>query len=626
MMTRVAPSPTTFDVDHQGPKPRRPRWPAVALVGAAAAIAVATVAIRDTDPSRAVGSPDTVATVDTPNPGTTGPGTAIAPDSTASDPGATPDLEFDWADEISVVVRTNDRVAVLHGDGSADWYDPGVVSGTRAWQVGGRLIGGTPMDLVEVANFHQIADTLGPEMNLVEAFTPGGDGRYFLLIRDGRAVPLQAERLTLGADRLVGQVVTSSGWRPVAYTLDGTEIDSFIADIGIGDQSALCDCPRLFSISPTDMTLAWVDGDELVTIVAGVARRYALSDGFKIIDIDLTDEAVVLNRAAGAATLVDLRDGTSTKLPLEGYATVAIGVDPSTPVGVTTTILEPDAAPPPQLPEDFTWIVQLPEGIRSVGGADPSDPIPDTTLSGNRETLAFTDGAGGVVYQRRDGPWMHWTGFDNPVVELFAALDFAGPMNVLDVAMVDGEPMALISVAIGCNAPETPADCEVRGYVMPFGQGSTTVSLGVIGGWEFGSELSLGEGLVIGWEHNLASTAPVALRLDRSQSEVFVERGMDVWYGDCRVGAACPREFTVSHDGTKVVWIDDGGSLVVAAPGRAADDVRLLDGFVGWDVVDVSGDFIGLRSPDMTSVIGGVDDLGVATIYPVEGRFLGFRN
>ncbi len=626
MMTRVVPSPTNFDVDHQGSSPRRPRWPAVTLVGAAAAIAVATVAIRNTDPSRAVGSPATVATVDTSNPGITGPGTAIAPDSTASDPGTTPDLEFDWADEISVVVRTNDRVAVVHGDGSADWYDPGLVSGTRAWQVGERLIGGAPMDLVEVANFHQIADTLGPEINLVEAFTPGDDGRYFLLIRDGRAIPFQAERLTLGADRLVGQVATSSGWRPVAYTLDGTEIDSFIADIGIGEQSALCDCPRLFSISPTGLAVAWVDGDELVSIVAGAPRRHAIPDGFKIIDIDLTDEAVVLNRATGAATLVDLRDGTAAELPIEGYATIAVGVDPTNPVSVTNTVLGPDVAPPPQLPEDLTWIAQLADGIRSMGGADPSDPIPDTSLSGNRETVAFADGTGGVVYQRRDGLWMHWTGFDRPAVELFAALDFAGPMDVLDVALADGEPMALISVAIGCDEPQTPAECEVLGFVMPIGQGSSSASLGVIGGWEFGSELSLGDGLVVGWQFNLSSTTPVALRLDGSPSGVFVERGMDVWFADCLLVAPCPREFTVSRDGTKVVWIDDGGSLVVAVPGRVADDVRVLTGYLGWDVVDVSGDFIGLRGPDTESVIVGVDDLGIATSYPVEGRFLGFGN
>jgi hypothetical protein len=137
----------------------------------------------------------------------------------------------------------------------------------------------------------------------------------------------------LGADRLVGQVATASGWRPVAYTLDGTEIDSFMADIGIGEQSTICDCPRLFSTSPSGTTLAWVDGDELVAIAAGVPRRYALPDGVKIIDLDLADEAVVLNRATGPATLLDLRDGTATEQPIEGYATIALGVDPSIPVG-----------------------------------------------------------------------------------------------------------------------------------------------------------------------------------------------------------------------------------------------------------------------------------------------------
>jgi hypothetical protein len=140
---------------------------------------------------------------------------------------------------------------------------------------------------------------------------------------------------------------------------------------------------------------------------------------------------------------------------------------------------------------------------------------------------------------------------------------------------------------------------------MPLEQGSTTASLGVIVGWELGSELSLGEGLVVGWVHNLASTTPVALHLDGSQSEIFAERGMDVWFGDCLLGAPSPHECTVSHDGTKVVWIDDSGSLMVAVPGRTADDVRVLAGFLGWDVVDA---------------------LSVATSYPVEGRFLGFGN
>jgi hypothetical protein len=611
--------------------PDRHRRPMVLLVAVAAgavalaATVAAVVLVRDGGPDRvsdrpAVSDPAPDPSADpatTPSPVTVAPTTSIGP-SPGSMVEPVPDLAFDWADDLSVVVQTGDRVAVLHGDGSSEWYEPGAIDGRRVWQIDGQWVGGRSAELTGIAEFDEIADVLGPDRVLLQGTTPGGGEPFFLLPTEAGVVTFDAEHLTLANDRLVGQQRTPMGWRPVAFALDGTADASFEADLGIGEQSSLCDCPRLFSVSPSGDTLAWIEGRDLVVLRNGLPERIALTDGSKVSDLDLTDTAAIIDRASTPATLVDLRDGSVVDLPVVGVATLALG---AAPAGSTTSTAPSTVVDVPAVAAlGVSMLVQDGQGVARL---DPDGSMQRVVDIAGQDVRAFDDRRGGVVVQFADGSVLAWDGTGTEPRDPFAAVDFAGPMRIHDVAEVDGVPSYLMTVAISCDASPDPAvTCRVDGFVMAI-DGGTSTPLGTLAASSDELELSMSDtGVIVGSRRSDGEVVPIERTISGDRLDDFDRRGLSSIMG-CAM-ARCSHSFTVTSDGSTLVWLTEHGDVVFAAVGGdPALDTVVAAAFGDAAVSDARPSAVTVGRPDGTSAVLTRDRSGSWTAAELGLRILG---
>jgi hypothetical protein len=244
--------------------------------------------------------------------------------------------------------------------------------------------------------------------------------------------------------------------------------------------------------------------------------------------------------------------------------------------------------------EQVTVALALPDGGFLV--QDRSGRYAPEGGENNQASTAIRRTNGGVLLAPQAGEWL----------------------RLHDVNVVGGEGYALVTIDSGT----TPDDMSEDLVLVALDDGAVT-PVAPVGGWEAGtSRLSLGaDGSIVGEYYVEATSGPLMLRTDGSPLIDPASLGLEGQYSDC---ATCPHLFSVSPDGRRIGWIENGALVVVdAANGR-----RQLDGPLPPDLAEhVTGLEIGanelvLNRSDVTTgtaqagtIIAVID--GSATSFPI---------
>jgi hypothetical protein len=220
--------------------------------------------------------------------------------------------------------------------------------------------------------------------------------------------------------------------------------------------------------------------------------------------------------------------------------------------------------------------------------------------------IALDAGDGRIITQRQagqsgDGSWTEADTVplelrpDGTLATLFGGADWDGATVLHDIEVVNGRRLLLYS----SQTPQVPQESNEDLYVADLDTGERMLVANGIGGWEFGTgRLHLATtGLIVGQRSSGPSWEPVFLPVPppwgNGDFPLAADVGLDESYPDC----ACPSAFSISGDGTTLLWRSGTeptilGTTLPDAPEAAALAV-FPDGFVGdldasQDVVLVS--------------------------------------
>jgi hypothetical protein len=399
-------------------------------------------------------------------------------------------------------------------------------------------------------------------------------------------------RLTHGLDIYVGQTVEADGWwRPVLFTSDGTADVQFWEDLGVaGPFSPQADPPRLFSVSPTGSTIAWVQSGQLF-IADG--RTFDIPDGSKVIELDMTDDFIALSRASTPASLLDLRTGEWYDSPALGRLTISFR-DPGTPSEPVPTTSE---APP----------VSEPAAVVTAGSDGVWEQASEGWVQWTSEPMAVAVKApnGWMIMQRVDKYADGSTPADTlPLVVrspgdapeglfdiVFPGADVVpGRYEVHDAATIGGRPTLIYErQAAESTGLDTPQGSL---FALDLDSGYFQVISDNFGGWEQGSSrMHLGEtGLIVGESSSGISHALTSFHIYGGIPLEPADMGFDADYADC---TDCPRLFSLSRDGMTFAWLD--GSTLRRwdlEHGEALPPVELGDEVLAASDLTVTDDYV----------------------------------
>lgn len=335
-----------------GVRPRRPRrslvWAGATLAAAAAAI-TAVVLVRDSD-------------------------RRVRPaDSTTTSTGSLPATRT-WPADLTVVVVS---------DGGIDLVSPSE-TGFVATHVDGGLQGDVAFQLPggTIVSDEGLLDVGADGTALYSGERAGIRAVYEYPLGGARPdeplmFPVEGEptRLTYSADQIVGEGELFAGGRtPLRLTQDGQyDISTFL---GAGVRPPLDDAdeaPRLFSVSASGRTVAWVEGNGLVVSDGTEPRTVPIPDGARVVELDLADDYAAITRADAPGTILDLRTGASFPVPMAGRVTISMAdpgdttVPTTAPSGGTTTTSPAFEVPP--LEDGFPTLVAGASGVHFVTAA-----------------------------------------------------------------------------------------------------------------------------------------------------------------------------------------------------------------------------------------------------------------
>ena len=421
--------------------------------------------------------------------------------------------------------------------------------------------------------------------------------------------PVEGEptRLTYSADQLVGEGTLFAGGRtPLRLTQDGQyDISTFL---GAGVRPPLDDAddaPRLFSVSASGRTVAWVEGNGLVVSDGTEPRTVPIPDGARVVELDLADDYAAITRADAPGTILDLRTGASFPVPMAGRVTISLAdpgdttVPPTAPSGSTTTT-SPDVDVPP-LEDGFPTLVAGAGGVHFVTAAV------DLVWTTAPMAAAVQAPDGSVIAQRATGvggPGLHEMGDTVPLriaaygaepVNLFDQLIPAGDVvagwyTIHDATTVGGRPLLLLERQHDQSAGLESAQGEL--FTLDLETGEMVTVLEDFGGWESGSSrLHLSEtGLVVGERFDEVVRSFFAVALDGGWAPTAADLGVAASYGDC---TDCPRAFTITRDGSRLAWLDGTSLHVVPTTGGDMHlTIDLGEAGVGVADLDLHGGYV----------------------------------
>jgi hypothetical protein len=274
----------------------------------------------------------------------------------------------------------------------------------------------------------------------------------------------------------------------------------------------------------------------------------------------------------------------STEVPTSPPDTAPITVPPTAPpteapttTEETTTTTEATTTttePAPTWPDGLRVVVAAPDGIHVL--QDQADDL----VAAEQVAIALANPGGGFLVQDRSGRWSPDGGEVLPGATTIRRTGGASGvllapvgeqwLRLHDVGVVDGQPVALVSIRSGT----TPDDDEEELLLVPLGGGEPRV-VGVIGGWESGTgRLHLGGRGIVGESFVEAVSGPLLLTVDGNQLIDPARLGLRSTYVDC--GRECPHHFATDPSGATIGWLEDGTLVVVGATdGRRIADVQL---------------------------------------------------
>ena len=538
------------------PLETRRRRPVVWVLGGAAAAAMlvgVVLVATDDDSDRITGSSSTVVETTTPGPTTT--------DSTATSIVGGP---FAWPPDVVGIIASERGVERVYADGDGIVVSQDSSTPQRPLDVafelpdGEVLAGGSLMDVSPFVDERLEESMLSVGTPWVYTGLLSGDNLFPLDVQLPEGVTGGIARLTHGLDIYVGQTVEEGGWwRPLLFH-NGIADTQFWEDLGVaGPFNPQLDPPRLFSVSATGSTIAWVQSSQLFL---DDGRVFDIPDGSKVIELDMTDDFIALSRASTVASLLDLRTGTWYDAPALGRLTISFRAPDATGEPVPTT----SEAPPTIGPGNV--VTAGPDGVweQAVDGwvQWTSEPMalavkaPDGSMIMQRTTEFSTQDPGAYnesvpLTQAEPGA---------PITNLFDLLGpgadpAAGWYRIHDAAVVDGRSLLLIErQAAETSGVETPNGALMT---LDLDSGEFTTIADQFGGWEWGhSRMHLAEnGLIIGESYSGVSRSYVGLSIGSVPAPTPDQLMIEPEYGDCF--QECPRLFSVSRDGSEIAWVQD---------------------------------------------------------------------
>ncbi|HEU4840510.1 MAG TPA: hypothetical protein VFT09_03680, partial [Ilumatobacteraceae bacterium] len=228
---------------------------------------------------------------------------------------------------------------------------------------------------------------------------------------------MPSSRLHLAANGLVVGALQAGG--PLLTAIPGSPADALLPaldPVTIGQAPGCEVCPRLHTVAPDGSSVAWLEGDVLMTRAVtaqgfGAADQRTLPfEAFDTADIDVFAEGLVLNRLQPAGATANARyvlwGGATSYGELEG--TVATQ-GPGTAAGAATPELTRPTPPPPAMePDDTTTTstTDVPEPP-TAGGLVTAGPYGVTAVVGDGTVrsldmpaeLAVGTPGGAVIFQ-----------------------------------------------------------------------------------------------------------------------------------------------------------------------------------------------------------------------------------
>ncbi|MET0326781.1 MAG: hypothetical protein ABW219_16300 [Ilumatobacteraceae bacterium] len=388
-------------------------------------------------------------------------------------------------------------------------------------------------------------------------------------------------RLHLATTGLV--VGAASGGPTTAATLF-TVPGSAAAAAGDPDPTALrlpsadcVDCSHAFTVSADGSQIAWVTPDDEiygVTIAEGRAvdepHRLGPAPSRPVGDLELTSNGVIVSFAAGYQEIAEppvvvTWDGAETTL--EGtVATTSPGMPATAPVptGPTTTTASTTTSLLPLEPAGVMMATAGPDGVAVLEGG-----VEVRRIDQPAEIALLTPG-GAVLFQTArpspdgtPGDPQIWRP-DGTVAPFLGPLPAGQSYRLHDVAQIEGVPTVLYGVRTTGVAPEDHTEVVRALRLDPAGW--VTDDITEFSTWEGGvSRLSLSDqGLIIGTAGESVTSSFFGAVVPRTpaagQGDPMTRpEGVEASYGDC---SECPSDFTISADGTSIVWTE-GTELVV---------------------------------------------------------------
>ncbi|MGD9995618.1 MAG: hypothetical protein AB7L17_02830 [Ilumatobacteraceae bacterium] len=258
---------------------------------------------------------------------------------------------------------------------------------------------------------------------------------------------------------------------------------------------------------------------------------------------------------------------TTTPVTTPPATTSPATVPPST-APVTTT------APPvaPTSADGLDVLTAGPSGVWTYGYGGAR------RLTSEATSFAMRLPDGRVLAQRRSG-WGHFPAADTSPIFLsydgFGQLvaeevrpghDWGGWVTIHDVNVVDGRTIVLFEVE---QPPDTAAPANTV-IAEDLSTGETVATFpGAGSGWELDdSRLHLAStGLIVGERRLLGSSSPTILSIGDVDVPSAAALGLhdvyDIYVPGCT--GPCQRSFTVSHDGTRIGWLERTDLVVVDA-------------------------------------------------------------
>ncbi len=322
--------------------------------------------------------------------------------------------------------------------------------------------------------------------------------------------------------------------------------------------------------------------------------------------------SVVETTAAGATTLPPLTTPAPTTTVAPPPPTTAA---PTTVAETTTTV---------PAPADPTVLVASDQGIVRIKG--------DTTTIITGEPASVAVQVDATVYFQSESGSYGGQSDDNAATAIrwidptgVKTLLTPGPGEFLRLHSAgsgpDGTPLLVYSVIRGDGPPleENPDPLQELLFIYDIAT-SSSVPLGEIGGWEYGTgPLRLGGELLVGTASAEASHSLLMLGLDGNDRSDPAKFGLEESYSDC---SDCPTAFTVDSAGALLAWVDNG--VVTFADTTSGDTLATLAVPAGYySDAQVQDLRMVLNRPELPGLIidistGSVAQLptGYATLVP----------